>query len=66
MTEHHRRLTTLVGGLLAAGLILTGIDEPYPDDQIVARRPDIADHSRRPPLLLLSAQKPRPGASSPG
>jgi ubiquinone/menaquinone biosynthesis C-methylase UbiE len=67
VTKRHRRLTTLVGGLLAAGLILTGIDEPYPDDHTVARRPDIADHCRRPPLLLLSAQKPpRPGASSPG
>jgi ubiquinone/menaquinone biosynthesis C-methylase UbiE len=58
VTKHHRRLTTLVGGLIAAGLTLTGIDEPYPDDDIAERRPDLADHRRRPPLLILSAQKP--------
>lgn len=58
VTKHHRRLATLVDGILAAGLILTGIDEPYPDDHTVARRPDLADHRRRPPLLVLSAQKP--------
>jgi len=30
VTKHHRRLATLVGEIIAAGLILTGIDEPYP------------------------------------
>jgi SAM-dependent methyltransferase len=58
VTKHHRRLSTLVGGLLAAGLTLTGIDEPYPDGDTVVRRPDLADHRRRPPLLLLRARKP--------
>ncbi len=58
VTKHHRRLATLVDGILAARMILTGIDEPYPDDHTVARRPDLADHLRRPPLLVLSAQKP--------
>jgi SAM-dependent methyltransferase len=58
VTKHHRRLSTLVSGLLAAGLTLTGIDEPYPDDDTIARRPDLADHRRRPPLLLLRARKP--------
>jgi SAM-dependent methyltransferase len=58
VTKHHRRLATLIGGVLAAGLVLAGIDEPSPDDQVLARRPDLADHRRRPPLLLLSARKP--------
>ena len=35
--------------VLDAGLILTGIDEPCPDDQVLARRPDLAEHRRRPP-----------------
>jgi SAM-dependent methyltransferase len=59
VTKHHRRVATLVGGIIAAGLILTGIDEPYPDEHTLARRPDLADHHRRPPLLVLSAQKQR-------
>ena len=58
VTKHHRRLSTLVGGVLAAGLTLTGIDEPCPDAGTVARRPDLADHRRRPPLLVLSARRP--------
>jgi hypothetical protein len=58
VTKHHRRLATLIGGLLAAGLILDGIDEPSPDDELLARRPDLAAHRRRPPLLVLRARKP--------
>lgn len=58
VVKHHRRLATLVGGVIDAGLTLTGIDEPYPDEQILARRPDLANHLRRPPLLIVSARKP--------
>jgi ubiquinone/menaquinone biosynthesis C-methylase UbiE len=58
VVKHHRRLTTLVTGLTTAGLILTAIDEPYPGDDVLARRPDLAQHARRPPLLLISARKP--------
>jgi len=65
VTKHHRRLATLIGGVLAAGLILTGIDEPSPDDQVLARRPDLGDHRRRPPLLVISARKPEYAAGAP-
>jgi SAM-dependent methyltransferase len=58
IVKHHRRLSTLVGALLAAGLVLTGLEEPQPDTSVVARRPDLAQHRRRPPLLLISASKP--------
>jgi len=60
VTKHHRKLATLIGGVLGAGLILTGIDEPCPDDQLLARRPDLAEHRRRPPLLVIRARKPSP------
>jgi hypothetical protein len=68
VTKHHRRLSTLVGGLLAAGLTIAGIDEPSPDGELLARRSDLAVHRRRPPLLVLSARKPggRPSARKPG
>jgi hypothetical protein len=46
-------------GMREAGLTLTGIDEPYPDDELPARRPELADHHRRrPPLLVIRARKP--------
>jgi ubiquinone/menaquinone biosynthesis C-methylase UbiE len=59
--KHHRRLTTLISGVLEADLVLTGLDEPWPSDETIARHPDLAQHSRRPPLLLLAAAKPTAG-----
>jgi SAM-dependent methyltransferase len=56
--KHHRTLATIVGAILAAGLELTGLDEPVPGDDALARRPDLAQHRRRPPLLLIAARKP--------
>ena len=42
---------------LAAGLSLTGLDEPQPDPGVAARWPRLAAHRHRPPLLLISAVK---------
>jgi hypothetical protein len=60
VTKYHRRLATLAGGVLAAGLTLLGLDEPQPDPAAVARRPDLERHRHRPPLLLISAAKGGP------
>jgi SAM-dependent methyltransferase len=57
VTKHHRRITTLISAILAAGLTVSGIDEPYPDHVSLATRPDLADHRRRPPLLIVAARK---------
>ena len=51
-------MATIVGAILAAGLELTGLDEPVPGEDALARRPDLAQHRRRPPLLLIAARKP--------
>jgi SAM-dependent methyltransferase len=58
VTKHHRRLTTLINAILAAGLRLSAIDEPYPDRSTLATRPDLAEHLRRPPILIVAAAKP--------
>jgi hypothetical protein len=58
VVKHHRRLATLVGEILAAGLMLTGLDEPQPSAEAVARHPALAQHLRRPPLLIVAARKP--------
>lgn len=58
VVKHHRRLATLVGEILAAGLTLTGLDEPQPSAEAVARRPALAQHLRRPPLLIVAGRKP--------
>ncbi|MFJ6674815.1 class I SAM-dependent methyltransferase [Actinosynnema sp. NPDC091369] len=54
--KHHRRLATLIGALLAAGLELTDVDEPVPDPAALAAHPELSDHLRRPPLLVLAAR----------
>ena len=58
VVKYHRRAATLAGEILAAGLVLTGLDEPCPDAAAVARKPALAQHRRRPPLLILAARKP--------
>jgi SAM-dependent methyltransferase len=56
--KYHRRLATVISAILAAGLAVTGLDEPWPGDEAVARRPDLAQHRRRPPVLVVAAGKP--------
>ena len=59
--KYHRRLATIVSAILTAGLTLTGLDEPWPDDDALTRQPDLAQHRRRPPLLLVAAAElPQP------
>jgi ubiquinone/menaquinone biosynthesis C-methylase UbiE len=59
--KYHRRLATIISVILTAGLTITGLDEPWPDDDALTRRPDLAQHRRRPPLLLVAASKlPQP------
>jgi SAM-dependent methyltransferase len=58
VVKYHRPLATVIGAILDAGLAVTGLDEPWPDDEAVARRPDLAQHRRRPPVLLVAAAKP--------
>lgn len=51
VTKHHRRVASLVGGIIAAGLTLTGIDEPYARQASRPRRssPQTAPaHPQRP------------------
>ena len=55
--KHHRRTATLIGGLLAAGLQLTGIEEPVPGPAAVRSHPELAEHLRRPPVLVLAARR---------
>jgi SAM-dependent methyltransferase len=56
--KYHRRLSTLVNGVLDAGLHLERILEPAPSDTWLATHPDSQDERRRPMFLLLKARKP--------
>ena len=54
----HRTLTTLVNGVLDAGLVLERLVEPMPDEAWLRAHPQATDETRRPMFLLLRASKP--------
>lgn len=58
--KFHRTVETYVNGLLQAGLTLVRLEEPEGEDQaLLEKRPQLAIERRRPPFLLLAADKPR-------
>ncbi|MFN2562692.1 MAG: class I SAM-dependent methyltransferase [Jatrophihabitans sp.] len=58
VVKYHRRISTIVSDLLDAGLVLDALVEPVPSFPLLERRPDLAVHRRRPPLLLLRGHRP--------
>lgn len=55
--KYHRRLSTIVNAVIAAGLVLQQVTEPTPTAEALEARPDLDNHRRSPALLLLSATK---------
>jgi SAM-dependent methyltransferase len=58
VVKHHRTVASYVNGLVEAGLALARLEEPEADPAALAARPELALHRRRPPFLLLAADKP--------
>lgn len=57
--KYHRRVATLVNGLLDAGFVLERMSEPEPLSEAIRERVDLVDDRRRPPVLVLRASLPR-------
>lgn len=55
--KYHRTVATYVNTLVAGGFTLLALDEPVPDDAALAERPALALERRRPPFLLIAAQR---------
>jgi SAM-dependent methyltransferase len=53
----HRTLSTLINGLLDAGLALERIIEPVPSAHTLRADPDARDERRRPMFVLIRARK---------
>lgn len=54
----HRMLSTLINGLLDAGLVVERVLEPVPSEQWLQDHPQELDERRRPTFLLIRARKP--------
>jgi hypothetical protein len=58
VVKHHRTVETYVNGLLDAGLRLARLEEPEAEPAMLQSHPEWLDERRRPPFLLLAADKP--------
>jgi SAM-dependent methyltransferase len=58
--KEHRTISTLVNGILDAGLRLERLIEPLPSPERLRARPDDADERRRPMFVLIRASRPAP------
>ena len=56
--KYHRTISTLVNGIVDAGLTVERLVEPTPSDETLRQRPDWRDERRRPTFLLVRARKP--------
>jgi SAM-dependent methyltransferase len=59
VVKYHRTVETYVNGLLDAGLRLVRLEEPEAEAAMLAERPAWREERRRPPFLLLAADRPR-------
>lgn len=56
--RYHRTISTLLNGLIDAGLTIERVLEPVPGEAWLRERPDDVDEARRPIFLLIRAVKP--------
>jgi SAM-dependent methyltransferase len=60
VVKYHRTIETYVNGLLDAGLTLARLEEPEAESAaLLAARPEMREERRRPPFLLLAADRPQ-------
>jgi ubiquinone/menaquinone biosynthesis C-methylase UbiE len=55
VVKYHRRVSTILNAVMAAGLDLRAVAEPTPAPSALAARPDLDRHRRRPAILALAA-----------
>lgn len=58
VVKYHRTVETYVNGLLDAGLRLVRLEEPEADAAVLEEKPEWRDERRRPPFLLIAADRP--------
>ena len=64
VVKYHRRLSTILNAVVAAGLVVRHVAEPTPTAESLQQRPDLDRHLRRPSILVLAAANPVPSGRS--
>ncbi len=62
LTNFHRTLSTYINGFLKAGYALKGIREPRPDEEGLARYPELTNELRSPAFVIYDLLKPTPNS----
>ena len=55
--KYHRTIETYVNELIDAGFSIKRLLEPGPTKNAIAERPELLEHIRRPPILVIAAVK---------
>jgi len=63
--KYHRTLSTLLNGLIDAGLAIDRVVEPVPDEAQLERRPEWIHERRRPFCLLIRARRESASTKNP-
>lgn len=58
VVKYHRKLSTLVNGLVECGFRVEKLLEPEATEEAIAARPNLTAERRRPPVLVVSVTKP--------
>lgn len=56
--RQHRTVASYVNALLDTGLVIRRLLEPGPSEDAIAKWPRLADQRRRPPFLIIRADRP--------
>jgi SAM-dependent methyltransferase len=59
VVKYHRSTETYVNGLLESGLVLARLEEPEATPAQLAEHPEWLEGRRRPPFLLMAADRPK-------
>lgn len=55
--KYHRKLATTINDLIIEGFRIDRIEEPETTPEGLAERPELTEHGRRPPFLLVKCRK---------
>ena len=55
--KYHRTIETYINELIDTGFSIERLLEPGPTQDAIAERPDLMEHLRRPPILVLAATR---------
>ena len=57
VVKYHRTTATFINTLINTGFTISGVAEPQPGNEMIARYPDMKDENRRPIFLIIAAKK---------